>query len=135
MSRIEKRTRLPMTRPSLTHKAIIHTEKGTLEVFITVGVHPHDKRPRELFVTCNERKGSYDPWATALSLIWQMDPGSFLHTIQKFAHIRQADCGMSEDPRIGYAKSVYDYVARWLAATFLTPEQAMRCGVHSQETE
>ena len=141
MSIITNRTRLPETRPSITHDGIIHyTVEGpdgekiakTLEMCITIGLHPRDKRPRELFIRNECGVHLFDEWAIAISLIWQMDPGSLEHTIRKFAHIRKPPNGMSEDPRIGFAKSPYDYIMRWVAAEFLPEEDAKKLGVHFQ---
>jgi hypothetical protein len=124
----------------VTHKGVIHYTVDSpdselapihkeLELYITVGLHPSDRRPRELFIRDGEKGHAYDPWATAVSLILQMEPGSLPHLLRKFAHIRQEPSGMSENPLIGFAKSPYDYIARWMAAEFLTREEAAPLGV------
>lgn len=111
------RTKLPDERSSITHKFTI----AGLDGYITVGMH-EDGRPGEIFITMAKQgsviRGLMDSFATAVSIALQYGvPLEVL--VAKFAHVRFEPNGFSSNPAIGYAKSIVDYVFRWLDIKFL----------------
>jgi ribonucleotide reductase alpha subunit len=107
-----RRERLPDTRRSVTHKFDIQGHEG----YVTVGFYP-DGRPGELFVTMAKEGstigGLMDAWATAISIGLQY--GVPLDVIvAKFEHSRFEPSGFTQNPDIRMAKSLTDYIARWL---------------------
>jgi len=111
------RHRLPATRPSLTHKFSVGGHEG----YLTVGQY-EDGRPGELFVTMAKEGstvgGMMDTFATAISLCLQYGvPLDAL--VKKFTHQRFEPSGMTSNRDIPFAKSVVDYIFRWLGLTFL----------------
>lgn len=116
------RRRLPDERHSITHKFSIGGHKG----FITVGLY-EDGTPGEIFITMNKEgttlSGIMDAWAVSLS--WNLQYGVPLEElIRKYVHVRFEPSGMTINREIPMAKSIVDYVARWLALRFLEPERA-----------
>ena len=116
------RKRLKEMRSGKTHEGVIY-EDGTgdrVEIFITVNTYP-DGRPAELFVRSDQhggtRDGFCDAWSTAVSLYWQMG-GDVNTVVKKFSHQNFAPFGRTEHPEIKFAKSIVDYVARWIALEF-----------------
>ena len=92
------RERLPDTRRSVTHKAVIHSEGGKVKFFLTVGLY-EDGRPGEVFVTCDQSgstlDGFADAWATAVSMCLQS--GVSLATIvEKFGYMQFEPLGRTE---------------------------------------
>ncbi|MBV9572776.1 MAG: vitamin B12-dependent ribonucleotide reductase, partial [Acidobacteriales bacterium] len=117
------RHRLPEERASITHKF----EVGGHEGYITVGLYP-DGCPGEIFVTMAKEgstvSGLMDSFACAISIALQHGvPLKLL--CEKFAHTRFEPCGWSKTPEIGFAKSIMDYIFRWLQLRFLTGQQQM----------
>ena len=117
------RHRLPEERASVTHKF----EVGGHEGYITVGLYP-DGCPGEIFVTMAKEgstvSGLMDSFSCSISLALQHGvPLKML--CEKFAHTRFEPSGWSKTPEIGYAKSVMDYIFRWLQLRFLTGQQQM----------
>ncbi len=115
--RMPHRERLPATRPSLTHKFSVGGHEG----YLTVGQY-EDGRPGELFVTMAKEGstvgGMMDAFATAISLCLQFGvPLSDL--VKKFTHQRFEPSGMTSNRDIPFAKSVVDYIFRYLGLTFL----------------
>ena len=115
-----KRRRLPDERPSVTHKFSIAGHEG----YITVGMY-EDGAPGEIFITMSKEgsvvSGLMDTFATAISLCLQYGvPLEVL--VDKFAHTRFEPSGFTGNPRIPMAKSVTDYIFRWLADRFCSPE-------------
>jgi ribonucleoside-diphosphate reductase alpha chain len=111
------RERLPATRPSITHKFSIAGHEG----YLTVGQY-QDGRPGELFVTMAKEGstvgGMMDAFATSISLCMQYGvPLDAL--VKKFTHQRFEPTGMTSNRDIPFAKSVVDYIFRWLGLTFL----------------
>lgn len=111
------RRRLPDERLSLTHKFSI----AGLDGYITVGMY-HDGKPGEIFITVAKQgsviNGLMDAFATSVSIALQYGvPLEVL--VGKFAHVRFEPAGYSSNPAIGYAKSIVDYVFRWLESKFL----------------
>ncbi len=113
----ERRRRLPDERPSITHKFSIAGHEG----YITVGCF-EDGQPGEIFITMSKEgsvvSGLMDAFATSTSLCLQYGvPLNVL--VDKFAHTRFEPSGFTNNPRIRIAKSVTDYIFRWLADKFL----------------
>ena len=113
-----ERRRLPDTRASLTHKFSIEGHEG----YITVGLFD-DGTPGELFVTMAKEgstlSGMMDAFATSVSLLFQYGV-PLPHMVDKFGHMRFEPSGWTGNPEIGMAKSIVDYVFRWLGYRFLS---------------
>lgn len=111
------RRRMPATRQSITHKFDIAGHEG----YLTVGLY-EDGSPGELFITMAKEGstvgGLMDSFGTAISLCLQY--GVPLKTLcEKFAHTRFEPSGFTKNPDIPVAKSLTDYIFRWLGHTFL----------------
>ena len=116
------RRKLPDERRSITHKFSIGGHEG----YITVGMYD-DGAPGEIFITMAKEgstiSGLMDAFATAVSFNLQYGvPIKFL--VDKFAHVRFEPSGWTGNPQIPYAKSIMDYIFRWLGAKFLGTEYA-----------
>jgi ribonucleoside-diphosphate reductase alpha chain len=73
-----------------------------------------------------------DAFATSISMSLQY--GVPLETlVEKFSHVRFEPSGFTKNPEIPFAKSITDYIFRWLAAKFLSSEQAQAVGVQATE--
>ena len=112
-----RRERLPDTRSSVTHKFNVGGHEG----YINVGLYP-DGRPGELFITMAKQGstigGLMDSFGTAISLALQYGvPLEVL--VNKFSHTRFEPMGHTTNPDIRIAKSVVDYIFRWMGITFL----------------
>jgi len=117
------RRKLPDERRSITHKFSIGGHEG----YITVGMYD-DGAPGEIFITMAKEgstiSGLMDTLATAISFNLQYGvPLKFL--VDKFAHVRFEPSGWTGNSQIPYAKSIIDYIFRWLGAKFLGPEYAV----------
>jgi ribonucleoside-diphosphate reductase alpha chain len=117
------RRRLSNERRSLTH----HFSIGGQEGYVTVGLY-EDGLPGELFIRMAKEgstvSGLMDSFATAVSLALQY--GVPLQILcNKFSHTRFEPSGWSGNPKIGYAKSLMDYLFRWLELRFLKGEQGI----------
>jgi ribonucleoside-diphosphate reductase alpha chain len=113
---------LPDERRALTHHFSIAGQEG----YLTVGVY-EDGLPGEVFITMAKQgstiSGLMDSFATAVSLALQY--GVRLDVLcSKFTHTRFEPSGWSGNPKIGYAKSIVDYIFRWLELKFITGEQS-----------
>ncbi|MDZ4197843.1 MAG: vitamin B12-dependent ribonucleotide reductase, partial [Kiritimatiellia bacterium] len=111
------RRRMPATRRSITHKFDIAGHEG----YLTVGLY-EDNSPGELFIIMAKEGstvgGLMDCFGTAISLCLQY--GVPLQTLsEKFAHTRFEPSGFTKNPDIPIAKSLTDYIFRWLSQTFL----------------
>ena len=110
------RRRMPATRQSLTHKFEVAGHEG----YLTVGIH-EDGAPGELFITMAKEGstvgGTMDAFGTAISLCLQYGV-PVPELCQKFAHSRFEPSGFTKNPDIPIAKSIVDYIFRWLDATF-----------------
>jgi ribonucleoside-diphosphate reductase alpha chain len=112
-----RRERLPHTRRSLTHKFNIQGHEG----YVTVGFYP-DGRPGEVFITMAKEGstigGLMDVLGTSISIGLQY--GVPLEVfVNKFAHSRFEPAGFTQNPDIPIAKSVGDYIFRWLGMEFI----------------
>jgi len=114
------RLRLPSTRKSLTHRVKIHTKNGPIKCFITVGLYD-DGQPGEVFLTMDEAgstlDGFADAWATSLSICFQSG-NSIKPLLEKFAYQEFEPKGRTDNQKITFARSIVDYVARWMLETF-----------------
>src|SRR5262249_12216220 len=125
------RHRLPDERQSITHKFDIAGHEG----YITVGLY-EDGQPGELFLTMAKEgstiSGFADAFAQAISYALQYGvPLQAL--VHKFSHVRFEPAGMTRNPDIRFAKSIVDYIFRWLAVKFLSPEAQFRAGVNNRD--
>ncbi len=114
------RRKLPDERQSITHKFSIGGHEG----YITVGMFD-DGTPGEIFVTMAKEgstiSGLMDSFATSISYCLQYGvPLKFL--VDKFGYVRFEPSGWTGNPQIPYAKSIPDYIFRWLGAKFLGAE-------------
>jgi ribonucleoside-diphosphate reductase alpha chain len=115
------RHKLADERFSVTHKFNIAGHEG----YVTVGTYPNGQ-PGEIFITMAKEgstvSGLMDSFALAISL--GLQHGVPLKLLcEKFAHTRFEPSGWSQNPSIGYAKSIMDYIFRWLELKFITGEQ------------
>jgi len=125
------RRKLPDERPSLTHKFSIGGHKG----YITVGLFD-DGAPGEIFITMSKQgstiSGLMDSFACMTSFALQYRvPMKFL--VGKLSHARYEPSGWTGNPEIPYAKSITDYVFRWLALRFLTAQERAEIGLQTEE--
>jgi ribonucleoside-diphosphate reductase alpha chain len=126
------RRKLPAERRAITHKFSIAGHEG----YITVGMYD-DGQPGEIFLVMAKEgssiSGLMDSFATAISLTLQYGvPLKVL--IDKFAHVRFEPSGYTGNPEVPIAKSIVDYIFRWLAAKFLPREEQVQAGVNVVET-
>jgi ribonucleoside-diphosphate reductase alpha chain len=115
------RHRLPEERASLTHKFSIAGHEG----YITVGLYPNGQ-PGEIFIKMAKEgstvSGLMDAFATAISL--SLQHGVPLKVLcEKFSHLRFEPSGWTGNEQIGFAKSIMDYIFRWLQLRFLSGTQ------------
>jgi ribonucleoside-diphosphate reductase alpha chain len=114
---VPRRERLPDTRKSVTHKFNVGGHEG----YITVGLYP-DGRPGELFITMAKEGstigGLMDCFGTAVSMSLQYGVPLEVY-VSKFSHTRFEPMGYTKNPEIRIAKSVVDYIFRWMGITFL----------------
>ena len=112
-----RRERLPDTRHSITHKFNVGGHEG----YINVGLYP-DGRPGELFITMAKEGstigGLMDCFGTAISMSLQYGvPLEVL--VNKFSHTRFEPMGHTTNPDVRFAKSIVDYIFRFLGVEFL----------------
>ena len=106
------RRRLPNERTAVTHKFDISGHEG----YITVGLYP-DGQPGEIFLKMAKEgstvSGLMDTLATSVSLALQYGV-PLKDVVNKFAHVRFEPSGFTGNPEIPIAKSLVDYIFRWL---------------------
>jgi ribonucleoside-diphosphate reductase alpha chain len=127
------RRKLPDERRAITHKFDIAGHEG----YITVGLY-EDGQPGEIFLVMAKEgstiSGFADAFAQAISYALQYGvPLQVL--VDKFSHVRFEPSGMTKNPEVRFAKSIVDYVFRWLATKFLSPEAQYQAGVNRDEPE
>ena len=115
------RRRLPDERKAITHKFTVHSHEG----YITVGMY-EDGLPGEIFIVMAKEgsivSGLMDCFATAVSMNLQYGvPLKVL--VNKFSHTRFEPYGFTNNPDIPIAKSIIDYIFRWLALKFLPKDE------------
>jgi ribonucleoside-diphosphate reductase alpha chain len=116
-----RRRKLPDTRESVTHKFSVAGHEG----YITVGLY-EDGKPGEIFITLGKAgstlAGFADAFATAISFALQHGV-ELRFLVDKFAHVRFEPSGFTGNAKIPIAKSIIDYVFRWLAIQFLPEDE------------
>ena len=127
------RRKLPDERKSITHKFDIAGHEG----YITAGMY-EDGQPGEIFVTMSKEgstiSGLMDSFATAVSMAMQYGvPLKVL--VDKFSHSRFEPSGFTKNPNIPMAKSIMDYIFRWLATKFLDGQVQREVGIIKPEEE
>jgi ribonucleoside-diphosphate reductase alpha chain len=124
------RRKLPDERQSITHKFDIAGHEG----YIHVGLYD-DGMPGELFLTMAKEgstiSGFADAFAQAISYALQYGV-PLQDLVDKFSHVRFEPAGMTKNPDVRFAKSIVDYIFRWLAVKFLSPEAQYRAGVNNR---
>ena len=126
-----KRRKLPDERQAITHKFDVAGHEG----YITVGMF-EDGTPGEIFLVMAKEgstiSGFADAFAQAISYALQYGvPLQAL--VDKFSHARFEPSGMTKNPEVRFAKSIVDYIFRWMATKFLSPEAQYRAGVNLRE--
>ncbi len=126
-----RRRRLPDERKAITHRFKIGGQKG----FITVGQY-HDNTPGELFITMAKEgsviSGMMDAFGVSISMALQYGvPLPVL--VNKFAHMRFEPSGFTNNPNIRVAKSIVDYIFRWMGMKFLSIEDQKKIGINNLE--
>jgi ribonucleoside-diphosphate reductase alpha chain len=127
-----RRKRMPRTRQSITHKFSISGHEG----YITAGMY-EDGSVGEIFLTDIGKEGStlrgmMNSFATAISIALQY--GVPLETlVQKFSYMRFDPEGVTGNPEIPFAKSMPDYIMRWLASRFLDTDAQEELGILTPE--
>jgi ribonucleoside-diphosphate reductase alpha chain len=123
-----RRRRMPRERQSITHKFSIGGHEG----YITAGMYD-DGSVGEIFLTDIGKEGStlrgmMNSFATAISMALQY--GVPLETlVRKFSHMRFEPEGITGNPEIPFAKSMPDYIMRWLASRFLDTDAQEDLGI------
>ena len=126
------RKRMPRERQSITHKFSLGGHEG----YITAGMYD-DGTVGEIFLTDIGKEGStlrgmMNSFATAISISLQY--GVPLETlVRKFAYMRFEPEGITTNPEIPFAKSMPDYIMRWLASRFLDADTQEELGILTQE--
>jgi ribonucleoside-diphosphate reductase alpha chain len=133
LGRTPVRRRLPDERKAITHKFDIAGHEG----YITVGLF-EDGQPGEIFLVMAKEgstiSGFADAFAQAISYALQYGvPLQAL--VDKFSHVRFEPSGMTRNPEIRFAKSIVDYIFRWLASKFMSPEAQFHAGVNGRELD
>jgi ribonucleoside-diphosphate reductase alpha chain len=127
-----RRKRMPRERQSITHKFSIGGHEG----YITAGMY-EDGSVGEIFLTDIGKEGStlrgmMNSYATAISIALQY--GVPLETlVQKFSYMRFEPEGITNNPEIPFAKSMPDYIMRWLASRFLSTDAQEELGILTPE--
>ena len=121
------RHKLPDERRALTHKFSVNGHEG----YITVGLY-EDGQPGEIFLVMAKEgstiSGLMDAFATSISLALQYGvPLKAL--VEKFSHTRFEPSGFTKNPEIPIAKSISDYIFRWLGSKFLSTEEKQALGI------
>jgi ribonucleoside-diphosphate reductase alpha chain len=125
------RRRLPDERQAITHKFDIAGHEG----YITVGLF-EDGTPGELFLVMAKEgstiSGFADAFAQAISYALQYGV-RLQDLVDKFSHVRFEPSGMTRNPDVRFAKSIVDYIFRWMASKFLSSDAQYRAGVNNRE--
>src|SRR5687767_1896050 len=126
-----KRRKLPDERHSITHKFDIAGHEG----YITVGLF-EDGSPGEIFLTMAKEGSTISGFADAFALAVSdaLAYGVPLQVlVDKFSHARFEPSGMTKNPQVRFAKSIVDYIFRWMATKFLSTEAQFNAGVNLRE--
>ena len=117
----------------MTHKFSVGGHEG----YITIGLYPEGE-PGEIFVTMSKEgsvvSGLMDAFATSISLALQY--GVPLKTlVDKFMHSRFEPSGFTNNPQIPMAKSIMDYLFRYLALKFLNKDERVHVGLIADQAD
>jgi ribonucleoside-diphosphate reductase alpha chain len=127
------RRRLPDERRSITHKFDIAGHEG----YIIAGMY-EDGQPGEIFITMSKEgstiSGLMDSFATAISIALQYGV-PLRGLVDKFSHMRFEPSGFTKNPDIPMAKSIMDYIFRWLASKFLDGDAQQEVGIVRPEAD
>jgi ribonucleoside-diphosphate reductase alpha chain len=126
------RRHLPDERRSLTHKFDIQGHEG----YVTVGLYD-DGTPGEIFLTMAKEgstiSGLMDAFALQTSMALQYGV-PLRKMVNKFSHVRFEPSGFTKNPEIPIAKSLIDYIFRWLASRFLDSDDRDAVGILRRDT-
>jgi ribonucleoside-diphosphate reductase alpha chain len=126
-----RRRRLPDERAAITHKFDIAGHEG----YITVGLY-EDGMPGEIFIVMAKEgstiSGFADAFAQAISYALQYGV-PLQDLVDKFSHVRFEPSGMTKNPDVRFAKSIVDYIFRWMASKFLSTDAQYRAGVNNRD--
>jgi ribonucleoside-diphosphate reductase alpha chain len=126
-----RRRKLPDERAAITHKFDIAGHEG----YITVGLY-EDGLPGEIFIVMAKEgstiSGFADAFAQAISYALQYGV-PLQDLVDKFSHVRFEPSGMTKNPDVRFAKSIVDYIFRWMATKFLSQDAQFRAGVNNRE--
>lgn len=116
------RIKLPEERPSVTHKFSVAGHEG----YLTVGMYPDTKKPGETFITIAKEgstvSGLFDVIATLISVSLQSGvPLKML--VKKFKDLRFEPSGATSNNEIPFARSIIDYIFKYLGTKFLSEEE------------
>jgi ribonucleoside-diphosphate reductase alpha chain len=137
---VPRRERLQDTRRSVTHKFSVAGHEGYLTVGLYAPIDPNNKdekgRPGELFINMAKEGstigGVMDAFGTAISMSLQYGvPLEVL--VNKFSHMRFEPMGHTKNPEIRIAKSIIDYIFRWLGNEFLLGYKEANKGLVAEE--
>ena len=121
------RHRLPNERQAITHKFDISGHEG----YITVGLY-EDGQPGEIFLKMAKEgstiSGLMDTFATTVSVALQYGV-PLRDLVHKFAHVRFEPSGFTSNPEIPIAKSIVDYIFRWMGSRFLPADERANLGL------
>jgi ribonucleoside-diphosphate reductase alpha chain len=125
------RRHLPVERHSITHKFSVAGHEG----YLTIGMY-EDGTAGEIFIVMAKEgstlSGVMDSFATTCSMALQYGvPLKVL--VDKFSHTRFEPSGFTPNPQVPYAKSIMDYIFRYLASKFLLAEEAKALGVQVEQ--
>jgi ribonucleoside-diphosphate reductase alpha chain len=126
-----RRRKLPDERHAITHKFDIAGHEG----YVTVGLF-EDGQPGEIFLVMAKEgstiSGFADAFAQAISYALQYGV-PLQDLVDKFSHVRFEPSGMTRNPDVRFAKSIVDYIFRWMASKFLSQDAQFRAGVNVRE--
>jgi ribonucleoside-diphosphate reductase alpha chain len=127
------RRKMDDTRASVTHKFSIEGHEG----YITVGLYDNGA-PGEIFLSMAKQgstvAGLMEAFGRAISYALQYGV-PMQDLVRNFSHMRFEPMGRTENRDIPFAQSIIDYVFRWLASRFMTPEEAYEVGVMTPEVK
>jgi ribonucleoside-diphosphate reductase alpha chain len=125
------RRRMADTRTSLTHKFTVDGHEG----YITVGLYD-DGTPGEIFLSMAKQgstvAGLTEAFGRAISYALQYQV-PLPDLVRNFSHMRFEPMGRTENRDIPVAQSIIDYVFRWLASRYMSPQEAYEVGVMTPE--
>jgi ribonucleoside-diphosphate reductase alpha chain len=127
------RERLPDERKAITH----HFSVGGHDGYVTVGLYP-DGRPGEVFFRVTKEgstvNGLMDSLGISMSMALQHGV-PLKDLVRKLAHLRFEPAGATNNPKVRFAKSIPDYVARWLAIEFLSEDERRAIGLEGPPSD